>query len=183
MVLLESSARESNFSCPDFTLNSVEDKTYKLADFSNSKALLVAFICNHCPYVKAIENRIINLRKNFSPRDLSIVAICSNDADKYPDDSKEKLYERWLKLNYDFPYLIDNDQTIAKAFDAVCTPDFFLFDQQRKLFYRGQLDNNWQHEEQVTRHDLVQALKALLAGKEAPLEQIPSRGCSIKWKL
>lgn len=182
MVTLKSNLLNRNFSCPSFSLPSVDDKNYALSDFSKSKALLIAFICNHCPYVKALESRIIALRKKYSVEDLSMVAICSNDAEKYPDDSKEALYERWLGQNYGFPYLIDHKQEVAKAFDAVCTPDLFLFDQGRKLFYHGQFDDNWRDASQVKTHDLADAIDALLKNQDYKQKQVPSLGCSIKWK-
>lgn len=182
MVTMHSNKLDRNFSCPPFSLVSVDDKKYTLADFSKSKVLLVLFICNHCPYVKAIESRIIALRKKYSVDDLAMVAICSNNAEKYPDDSKEALYERWRSQNYNFPYLIDQEQEVAKAFDAVCTPDIFLFDAQRKLFYHGQLDDNWREASQVKTHNLQEAIDAVLANQEYTGEQVPTIGCSIKWK-
>src|SRR5258708_152372 len=109
MVLLQSRQYSSDFFCPSFALSSVDDNYYKLSDFDISKALLVAFMCNHCPYVKAIEERLLALPKIFKTEDLAMIAICSNDAQKYPDDSKKALYERWLNKNYGFPYLLDAD--------------------------------------------------------------------------
>lgn len=180
-MAVQSQAFISNFSCPDFSLLSVDDRNYKLSDFDASKALLVVFMCNHCPYVKAIEARLIALGRRFAPQDLQIVGICSNDASKYPDDSKQALYERFISQNYGFPYLLDLDGQVAKKFDAVCTPDLFLFDQERKLFYHGRLDDNWREESKVSKHDLADALQDLLANKNPPPVQIPSMGCSIKW--
>jgi len=182
MVTLQSKELDRNFSCPPFSLPSVDDKHYALADFDQQKALLVLFICNHCPYVKALESRIIALRKKYRPEDLAMVAICSNDAKKYPDDSKEALYERWMSLNYNFPYLIDQEQEVAKAFDAVCTPDIFLFDSERKLFYHGQFDDSWRDASLVKTHSLVDAVDAVLAGQKYTQKQAPTIGCSIKWK-
>lgn len=181
MVLLQSESLELLTKCPEFSLPSVDGKTYALKDFSQSKALLIAFICNHCPYVRAIEARLIGLKQAFFVSDFEMVGICSNDAKKYPDDSQEALLGRWREKNYGFPYLIDAEQTVAKAFGAVCTPDLFLFDQERKLFYHGQLDDNWQDESRVTRHDLRDAIEAILRGKSLPESQQPSIGCSIKW--
>lgn len=181
MVLLHSNAPEIGAPIPDFTLDSVEGKTYSLADFSKSKALLIAFICNHCPYVRAIENRLIALKKSFEASKFEIVGICANDPKKYPDDSSEALKRRWQEKGYGFPYLVDRDQTVAKAFGAVCTPDLFLYDQKRKLFYHGQLDDNWQDETKVKVQSLKEAIEAILAGGEAPKDQKPSMGCSIKW--
>jgi hypothetical protein len=167
---------------PDFYLRSVIDnKTYSAADFSASKALLVAFICNHCPYVRAIEDRLIALKRAFSTTNFDCVLICSNDAKKYPDDSPEKLAERAREKCYDSIYLIDQDQTVAKAFGAVCTPDLFLYDASRRLFYHGELDDNWQDENKVTKTSMKNAIQRILDNKEPPEEQKPSMGCSIKW--
>lgn len=151
--------------CPSFTLPSVDGKTYSLADFSNSRALLIAFICHHCPYVKAIEDDLIALKIDGLQR----VAICSNDASKYPEDAPETLLKRWREKNYGFPYLIDSTQEVAKKFDAVCTPDLFVYDSNRKLYYHGRLQ------------ELTSAVQDLLAGKPAPENQQHSIGCSIKW--
>lgn len=182
MVLLQSTLQELSTTCPYFSLTAVADgKIYTLKDFAESKALLIAFICNHCPYVKAIEDRLIALNRAFTPKDFSMVAICSNDSKRYPDDSPDSLKERWLKKGYGFPYLVDLDQTVAKAFGAVCTPDLFLFDEHRQLFYHGQLDDSWQDPSKVTRQDLMEAIVAIIDGKAAPKPQKPSMGCSIKW--
>lgn len=181
MVLLTSKKLDQKFIAPDFLLPSVDGKLVSLGDFKDSKGLLVAFICNHCPYVKAIEDRLIALRRSFSSADLAMVGICSNDAGKYPDDRLEKLLERWRDKDYGFPYLIDAHQNVAKSFDAVCTPDLFLFDQERKLFYHGALDDSWQDAQKVKQKFLEYAIKALIAHKPAPDEQKPSIGCSIKW--
>jgi len=181
MALLDSHAFDRNFPCPAFGLYSVDDQFFQRSDFDESKALLVAFICNHCPYVKAIEDRLVALRKKYNTSDLAMVGICSNDPSSYPDDSKAMLLKRWQEKNYGFPYLLDVDQQVAHAFDAVCTPDLFLFDKKRKLFYRGRLDNNWRDQSQVSKHDLTDALELLLKDQEPPTEQIPSQGCSIKW--
>jgi peroxiredoxin len=182
MVLLHSNATNIGAFCPDFDLISVDDKRYSLSDFSSAKSLLVAFICNHCPYVRAIEDRLISLGRAFDKKDFQIVAICSNDKKAYPDDAKENLRKRAHERNYGFVYLVDEDQGVAKAFDAVCTPDFFLYDQERKLFYHGQLDDNWQDASKVQHEILKDAIKAILAHEQPPREQKPSMGCSIKWK-
>jgi peroxiredoxin len=182
MVLIESKMLPLKSKCPNFLLPSVEEKNFSLKDFADSKALLVAFICNHCPYVRAIEERLIELRRLFSLKDLAMVGICSNDANKYPEDGKEALKKRWHERNYGFPYLLDKDQTVAKAFGAVCTPDLFLFDQDRSLFYHGQLDDNWQEPLKVNEPFLKNAINDILQRKGPPQQQKPSMGCSIKWK-
>jgi hypothetical protein len=132
--------------------------------------------------VRAIEDRLIALRKAFNETDFAMVGICSNDARRYPDDSAEKLKERSLLKSYSFPYVLDTDQTVAKAFDAVCTPDLYLFDKDRMLFYHGQLDDNWQNEKLVKKQDLKDAITAILLGQSPPSDQKPSLGCSIKWQ-
>lgn len=182
MALLSSKTVDVGFSCPDFSLPSVEKIQVSLDNFSAAEALLVAFICNHCPYVRAIEDRLIALRRAFSETELAMVGICSNDAQKYPKDSEGELLKRWQEKNYGFSYLIDEDQAVAKKFDAVCTPDLFLFDQKRKLFYHGQLDDNWQDETKVVHKYLQEAIKNILSHNPPPKEQKPSVGCSIKWK-
>lgn len=182
MALLQSNASTLGASCPDFSLLSVDGKRYTLNDFSSSKALLVAFICNHCPYVRAIEDRLLELKRSFDHKDLQVVGICSNDSERYPDDSAEALLKRSQEKNYGFPYLVDDEQTVARSFDAVCTPDLFLYDQERKLFYHGQLDDNWQDASKVTQRLLKDAVHAILDGKPPLRDQKPSMGCSIKWK-
>ncbi|CAN5659444.1 thioredoxin family protein [soil metagenome] len=170
--------------CPDFDLPSTSgvSVTRKSASRDSSEipvdAFLVMFICNHCPYVKAIEERLVQLNEMFKSRSVSIVAISSNDAEKYGDDSFEK-----MKLKkYPFPYLFDESQEIAMAFGAVCTPDFFLYDRELRLKYRGRLDDSWQDESKVTTRDLAGAIESLLQGMQPNREQKPSMGCSLKWK-
>lgn len=182
MVLLKSDSIELGTDCPSFSLNSVDNKSYGLKDFKDSSALLVAFICNHCPYVRAIEDRLIAMRKAFSIEELAIVGICANDPIGYPDDKPENLYVRWKEKEYGFPYLIDAEQTVAKSFGAVCTPDLFLFDGERKLFYHGQLDDHWRDASLVKREYLKEAIGAILKKQRPPKEQKPSMGCSIKWR-
>lgn len=168
--------------CPSFSLRSVDNRRYSLSDFVPSKGLLVAFICNHCPYVKAIEDRLIALAKSFPVQDLQVVGICSNDPVGYPEDAPEELLRRWKQKNYGFPYLVDEDQRVALAFGAACTPDLFLYDQNRKLYYHGRLDDNWKDPSRVTKEELKEAIQSLVKGDPAPQEQINAIGCSIKWK-
>ncbi len=169
MALTSSTDLKIGSACPSFTLVSVDGKTYSLSDFSNSKALLIAFICTHCPYVKAIEDEFLALSKAFGSEDLQVVGICSNDATKYPDDSPEALLKHWQEKQFGFPYLLDTTQEVAKSFDAVCTPDLYVYDAHRKLYYHGRFQ------------ELGQAVRDLIAGKAAPVTQTPSMGCSIKW--
>ena len=184
MALTHTPPGELGSSCPNFDLPSTQGPRVhrdglRVAPNGNaSRALLVMFICNHCPYVKAIEGRLVELGQEFAGKDVSIVAISSNDADRYPDDGFEKMREK----PYPFPYLYDESQSVAKAFGAVCTPDFFLYDAELKLAYRGRLDDSWKEASQVTSRDLAGAITALLQGMRAPRDQKSSMGCSIKWK-
>jgi peroxiredoxin len=167
--------------CPDFKLLGVDGKYHTRSDYSSTKALVVMFICNHCPYVQAVENRIILLSKELLALGAKIVAISSNDAVSYPEDSFENMKSRAITKNYPFPYLHDNDQSVARSFGAVCTPDFFVFDGELKLAYRGRLDDSWKSPKEVTRHELRHAVLQLLQNREVPIIQYPSMGCSIKW--
>lgn len=168
--------------CPNFELPGVDGRTYSNADFAGAKAFLVMFICNHCPYVKAVEDRLIALANEFQAQPVKIVAICANDAQSYPDDSFANLKKRAEEKSYPFPYLHDETQTVARAFGAVCTPDFFLYDGEQRLAYRGRLDDSWKDPSQVKHRDLREALQALLEGRMPSSEQRPSMGCNIKWK-
>lgn len=182
MVLLHSEKTKLGSSAPEFKLTSVDGKTYSLQDFKGSKALLVMFICNHCPYVQAVEDRYISLSKEASAKGVQVVGICSNDPTDYPDDSPENLKKRWESKSYGFPYLVDESQDVARSFGVVCTPEFFLYDGNQKLVYHGQLDDNWKEPGKVTKHDLKDAIDALLSGGKPSENQMPSMGCSIKWK-
>jgi len=182
MVLLHSEKIKLGTPAPDFSLSGVDGKKYSLSSFAGSKALVIMFICNHCPYVQAIEDRIIKLQRDYAAKGLQLIGICSNDPTDYPDDQPENLKKRWLEKDYRFPYLIDETQEIARSYGAVCTPDLFIFDSAQKLAYHGQLDDNWQNPSKVTRQPLREALDRLIAGKTPSTDQTPSMGCSIKWK-
>jgi peroxiredoxin len=169
-------------SCPEFKLLAVDGRTYQKSDFKNFKAFLVMFICNHCPYVKAVEDRLIALDREMKAKGVEIVAISANDAENYPDDSFENLKKRAVEKNYPFPYLYDETQAVAKSFGAVCTPDFFLYDANFKLAYRGRLDDSWKDPSEVKRQELKEAIINLLEGHKPLSEQRPSMGCNIKWK-
>jgi peroxiredoxin len=181
-MAVESTAAHSGAPCPDFRLPAVDGKTYGRDDFASAPVLVVMFICNHCPYVKAVEDRLIALREQYAPAGVAFVGICSNDPVSYPDDGFDKLAERWRTKGYGFPYLHDEPQTAARAFGAVCTPDIFVYDKHRRLAYRGRIDDSWKDPSKVTRRELADALDALLAGRPAPPDQKPTLGCSIKWK-
>ena len=173
---------ELGMECPNFNLTSVEGKSIQLNDFQNKEVLLVMFICNHCPYVKAIEDRLIKLGLDYSEKSVQLIAICSNDPSEYPEDSPENLLKRSREKNYPFPYLLDETQQVAQQFGAVCTPDFFMFNGSRKLVYRGRLDDSWKDPSLVQKQELRDAIETTLEGKTPPIEQKPSMGCSIKWK-
>ena len=167
------------FSLPDFNGKVVTD-----ADVSNgAKAVLVAFICNHCPFVRHIRGEFAKFTKEYAPKGLKVVAIASNSVQEYPEDGPTGMKEEATTVGYDFPYLFDYSQQVAKQFNAACTPDFFLFDADRRLVYRGQFDASRPSSAQpVTGADMRAAVDAVLAGKAPADKQIPSVGCSIKWK-
>jgi len=182
MALTESRDLPLGTPCPDFRLPTVDGKTFSLDDCVEAKALVVMFICNHCPYVQAVEDRIIQLHLDYAPRGVQVVGICSNDPTDYPDDRPERLLARWREKRYGFPYLIDATQDVARAFHAVCTPDIFVFDARQRLAYHGQIDDNWKEPARVRRRDIREALDALLEGRAPSRDQTPSIGCSIKWR-
>lgn len=168
---------------PDFSLPNIDGRTVALADFKDAAALLVVFICNHCPFVKHVAAELARLAKDYQPRGLAMVGINSNDAASYPDDSPEKMAEEAKSRGYTFPYLYDESQAVAQAYRAACTPDFFLFDKSLRLAYRGQLDSSRPDSgTAVTGSDLRAAIDALIAGRSPSSEQKPSIGCNIKWK-
>jgi peroxiredoxin len=181
MALTHTPNANSSFTCPDFSLKGMDEKIYSLKDFKNKQPLLVMFICNHCPYVKAIEDRLITLAADFKKQNINIVGICSNDPEGYPEDNFENLQARWRQKNYSFTYLHDETQKTAKDFGAVCTPDFFLFDQNLSLQYRGRLDDSWKDPSKVTKRELFEAAMALKNNKKIDFKETPSMGCSIKW--
>jgi peroxiredoxin len=168
---------------PDFSLpEPATGKTIKRADFTG-RPLLVVFICNHCPYVLHIADKLAEIAKTFQRSDVAFVAINSNDVANYPDDSPEKMPALGERFGFTFPYLYDESQAVAKAYRAACTPDFYLFDADHKLVYRGQFDDaRPRNEEPVSGADLSDAIKALLANMPPLAEQKPSLGCNIKWK-
>jgi peroxiredoxin len=168
---------------PSFELPDPHGKQTPLSNFEGAPALLVAFICNHCPYVKHIRSGFAALAKKYQERGVAVVAISSNDAEAFPEDGPEKMAEEIVLAGYTFPYLYDESQEVAKAYQATCTPDFFLFDQDRRLVYRGQFDGSRpKNGLPVTGANLSAALDAVLAGRPVPAEQKPSVGCNIKWK-
>lgn len=181
MTKTESQMLELGTDAPDFSLPDVGGAKHALRD--NARAYLVMFICNHCPFVKHVREELAQLGHDYLPRDVAIYAINSNDAGAYPGDSPEKMAEEAENWGYEFPYLIDAEQEVAKSYMAACTPDIFLFDADRKLVYRGQLDDSRpSNGVPVTGRDLRTALDAVLNNSVVPAEQKPSVGCNIKWK-
>ena len=166
----------------DFNLKSVDGGFYSLDLFKDKKILCIIFMCNHCPYVVAVQRRINQIAKDYADKSFALVGINSNDQQTYPEDSFENMRIRAKEQGYVFPYLYDATQAVAREYDAVCTPDIYLYDEKRILKYRGRIDDNWKDETKVTRNELRMAIDSLLSGKEIDFEQIPSLGCSIKWK-
>jgi peroxiredoxin len=168
---------------PDFSLiEPATGHTVSLADFA-SKPILVAFICNHCPYVIKIKDAFTRVTADYREKGLAVVAINANDVENYPDDSPEKMIEDVKQYNYPFPYLYDETQAVAQAYQAACTPDFYLFDQHHELYYRGQFDGSRPSNDMpATGEDMNAAVNSLVAGEPAPDNQLASLGCNIKWK-
>ena len=169
---------------PEFNLSdTVSGKNLSLQDLKSSKATLIMFICNHCPFVKHVNEALVKLANDYIPKGISFIAISSNDVANFPEDSPEKMKQTAKELGYTFPYLYDESQEVAHAYDAACTPDFFIYDKDLKLVYRGQLDDSRPSNGlPVTGKDIRNAFDLLLAGKNIPEEQRPSIGCNIKWK-
>lgn len=184
MALTPSTMQPLGSSIPDFSLPDVRTgKKVSLADFKERKALLVMFICRHCPYVKHVEHEIARIGRDFVPKGLGIVAVSSNDAAGYPEDAPAKLAEMADALGFLFPFCYDEDQSAARRFGAACTPDFFVYDAARKLVYRGQLDGSRPgNSEPVSGRDLRAALDAVMSGAPVSGTQKASLGCNIKWK-
>lgn len=185
MALTKSTMLALGSKAPDFSLSDVvSGDTISLETFSGKKILLVMFICRHCPYVKHVEGEIAKIGKDYADKSLGIVAISANDIEQYPDDAPESLKKQASDLGFNFPYLYDETQEAAKAYTAACTPDFFVFDKQRKLVYRGQLDASRPgNNVPVTGVDLRETLDAVLSGNTVDSDQKPSSGCNIKWKI
>jgi peroxiredoxin len=182
MVAVNSTMLPLGTAAPDFRLPDTNGKTVSLSDFKG-KPLLVAFICNHCPYVKHIRTGLAQLARDCAARGVAVVGISSNDVANHPDDSPANMKEEVKTAGYVFPYLYDESQAAAKTYHAACTPDFYLFDKDHRLVYRGQFDDSRPGNSlPVTGKDLRAALDAVLAGKPVSPTQKPSIGCNIKWK-
>ena len=184
MAFTESSMLPLGTVAPDFTLpDTVSGKDISLKDIQSDKANLIMFICNHCPYVIHVEEELARLAKDYQAKGVNVVAISSNNVEKYPADSPEKMTDYAAKNGFSFPYLYDESQEVARAYDAACTPDFYVFDGEMKLAYRGRLDDSRPNSDTpLTGKDLRAALDAVLAGETVSEVQYPSGGCGIKWK-
>jgi peroxiredoxin len=182
MVRTASTMLPLGTSAPEFSLPDVHGKTISLGSLRGAKALVVVFMCNHCPYVKHIAPELARLSKEYQAKGIAFVGINSNDANAYPDDSVEMMKVEIEHQGYTFPYLFDATQEVAKAYRAACTPDFFVFDSNQQLVYRGQMDDSRPKTDRpLTGKDLREALDCLLVGKPVPTIQKPSIGCNIKW--
>ena len=182
MALLESTMPPLGTPAQDFLLDGIDGKTHSLESYSEKEIIVIIFMCNHCPYVKAVLKRIIELQNEFIDHGVQFIGINPNDATRYPDDSLENMKIIAKENDFSFPYLIDPSQEVAKSYDAVCTPDLYVYGKNRKLVYRGRIDDNWEDSEKVTQQDLKLALEKILSGQVITSKQIPSMGCSIKWK-
>ena len=167
---------------PEFNSKGIDGKTYSLESFKDNKGLIIIFSCNHCPYVQAYEGRIKAIQSEYKDKGITIVAINSNDDVNYPDDSFENMKKRAAEQNFNFIYVRDEDQSVARNFDATHTPEIFLFDENRKLVYSGKIDDNWQEPEKVVNHYLRNAVDEMLEGNEISVPETYSIGCTIKWK-
>ncbi|GAB5407926.1 MAG: thioredoxin family protein [Balneolaceae bacterium] len=185
MSAVESTMLELETKAPDFTLPIVTGGILNFTKYSGrSKGTVIAFICNHCPYVKHINAALVELAHNYIQKGIGFIAISSNDVEKYPQDGPEEMIKLATEEGYPFPYLFDESQKVAKEYKAACTPDFFLFNEKAELSYRGQFDESRPGNGKVaTGSDLQEAIEVLISGGEPLQNQIPSIGCSIKWKL
>lgn len=182
MVLLESLKVPLGEPAKDFSLAGVDDKTYSLADFVDAPVLVVVFMCNHCPYVQAVWERLVKLQARYLEMGVQFVGINPNLNPEYPEENIDKMKEYAQRYQMNFPYLLDESQQVAREYKAQCTPDIYVYDAERRLAYHGRIDDNWKDQENVAREELSDTIQALLDGKRPPDEQYPSMGCSIKWR-
>jgi peroxiredoxin len=184
MALTESTMMPIGTTAPDFTLpDTVSGNIYSVSSMKGSKGTVVMFICNHCPYVVHINEKLVEIANEYATKGIQFLAISSNDAEKYPQDGPDKMKAHAKEVGYTFPYLYDETQEVARAYDAACTPDFFVFDKDLKLAYRGRMDASTPgNGKPLTGSDLKGALNALIAGQFVSEIQYPSMGCNIKWK-
>lgn len=183
MAVTPSTMLELGTTAPDFHLaDTVSGKTLSLADFEDAPALIVAFVCNHCPYVKHLRESLAAFGRDVQAKGVAMVGISSNDVSTHPQDGPEKMAQEAREIGYTFPYLYDETQDVAKAYRAACTPDFYVFDGERRLVYRGQFDDSRPGNQlPITGADLRDAVDAVLEGREISADQKPSMGCNIKW--
>jgi peroxiredoxin len=165
-----------------FLLKGIDAKSYSLGDFKEAKVLVIIFSCNHCPYVKAYEGRMVQIQKDYLPKGVRLVAINSNDSFNYPEDNFENMVQRAKEKAFNFPYLCDETQSTARKYAATHTPHLFVFDELRRLAYTGKIDDNWENPAAVTKHYLREALDDLASGKPPRLSETHAIGCTIKWK-
>lgn len=182
MVRMETPVCDFGWKAPDFNLPGVDGKNYTLQAAAGPNGLLVMFICNHCPYVKAILHRIIRDVRELRDLGIGAIAVMSNDPAEYPEDSFDNMQRIAAELDFPMPYVLDASQEVARRYDAVCTPDFFGFNRNLELHYRGRLDESRKETVEGARRDLFEAMKQVAATQQGPTEQIPSMGCSIKWR-
>ena len=182
MAMVQSQGIPVGSRAPAFDLPGVDGRRWSLSDFEGASALVVVFTCNHCPVAKATEDRFVALQRDYASEGVRLVAINPNDAVAYPEDSMEKMMARAAEKGFNFPYLRDDTQEVARAYVAACTPDIFLFDRDQVLRYNGRLDDNWKNPSAVSRRDLRRSLDAVVAGRPIDFDVVPSIGCSIKWK-
>ena len=181
MVLTETSAAALGATAPAFSLRGVDEKTWTLATARGKNGLLVMFICNHCPYVKAVREKMIRDARDLGAHDVGVIAINANDPRDYPEDSFANMQRIAREFAYPFPYVVDETQAVAKSYGAVCTPEFFGYDKDLKLRYHGRLDASGRSNDPNVRRDLFDAMTQIARTGQGPAEQIPSVGCSIKW--
>lgn len=184
MALTPSNMVPLGTKAPDFNLrDTISGQMVSLDDLKSDTGLVIMFICNHCPYVKHIQEEIVKISREYQQKGMNFVAISSNNVEDYPEDGPEEMQKLARKLGYTFPYLYDESQSVARSYDAACTPDFYVFDKELKLVYRGQLDSSRPgNEKPLTGEDLRNALDDMIKGMPVSPEQIPSQGCNIKWK-
>lgn len=190
MAVTKSQMTQLGQSAPDFSLpvanpsaDDLEGGIRRLDDYADAEALVIVFMCNHCPYVKHVEDALLDTARAYQAQGVQFIGICSNDPERYPDDSFERMAERAREKDYPFPYLHDESQEVAQAYKATCTPDFFVYDADHELAYRGRFDETRPNQgDEATGRDLRQALDELLEDGEVHLDQKPSMGCNIKWK-
>lgn len=181
-MLVSSYSLPLGTSAPPFSLPGADGKTWSLADFQDRKVLVVVFTCNHCPYAQAWEGRLLDIQRDYGPKGVGLVGINPNDERQYPQDSMAEMVKRARAKGYNFPYLRDESQAVARAYGAQVTPHVLVFDAQRTLRYQGRVDDNHENPKLVKTRDLRSALDSLLAGSAPPAAETPALGCSVKWK-